>query len=150
MQEDTAAQNNFKPEVWHNNNKALIKAGNLKGLLRYPTYKLFGCTFAILKDQRWEDLLNQFSRPTTEDEVQFGRIEERPQLEDQFRGLLTVSWTRGTHHVVSRSVRLGRGPHGRILMGQFGQPLPHTRKTPQDLALKPRTLLKTLGLWCVI
>ena len=23
--------NNFKPEVWHKNNKALIKAGNLKG-----------------------------------------------------------------------------------------------------------------------
>ena len=37
----------------------------------------------------------QFSRPTTEDEEQFGRTEERPQLEDQFRGLLTVSWTRG-------------------------------------------------------
>ena len=30
--------NNFKPEVWHKNNKALIKAGNLKGLLGYPTY----------------------------------------------------------------------------------------------------------------
>ena len=30
--------NNFKPEVWHNNNKALIKAGNLKELLGYPTY----------------------------------------------------------------------------------------------------------------
>ena len=26
-------ENNFKPEVWHNNNEALIKAGNLKGLL---------------------------------------------------------------------------------------------------------------------
>ena len=36
--------NNFKPEVRHNNNKALIKAGNLKGLLGYPTYKLFGFT----------------------------------------------------------------------------------------------------------
>ena len=36
--------NNFKPEVWHNNNKELIKAGNLKGLLRYPTCKLFGFT----------------------------------------------------------------------------------------------------------
>ena len=32
-------------------------------------------------------------------------------------------------------------PHGRILMGQFGQPLPHTRKTPQDLAPNTRTLL---------
>ena len=39
--------------------------------------------------------MNQFSRPTTKDEEQFGRIEERPQLEDRFRGLLTVSWTRG-------------------------------------------------------
>ena len=36
--------NNFKHEVWHKNNKALIKAGNLKGLLGYPTYKLFGFT----------------------------------------------------------------------------------------------------------
>ena len=41
--------NNFKPEVWHKNNKALIKAGNLKGLLGYPTCKLVGCTSAILK-----------------------------------------------------------------------------------------------------
>ena len=41
--------NNFKPEVWHKNNKALIKAGNLKGLLGYPTCKLFGVTSAILK-----------------------------------------------------------------------------------------------------
>ena len=41
--------NNFKPEVWHKNNKALIKAGNLKGLLGYPMCKLFGCTSVILK-----------------------------------------------------------------------------------------------------
>ena len=41
--------NNFKPEVWHKNNKALIKAGNLKGLLGYPTCKLVGCISAILK-----------------------------------------------------------------------------------------------------
>ena len=41
--------NNFKPEVWHKNNKALTKAGNLKGLLRYLTCKLFGCISAILK-----------------------------------------------------------------------------------------------------
>ena len=41
--------NNFKPEVWHKNNKALVKAGNLKGLLGYPTCKLFGVTSAILK-----------------------------------------------------------------------------------------------------
>ena len=38
-----------KPEVWHKNKKTLIKAGNLKGLLRYPTCKFFGCTSAILK-----------------------------------------------------------------------------------------------------
>ena len=41
--------NNFKPEVWHKNNRALIKADNLKGLLGYPTCKLFGFTSAILK-----------------------------------------------------------------------------------------------------
>ena len=41
--------NNFKHEVWHKNNKALIKAGNLKGLLGYPTYKLVECISAILK-----------------------------------------------------------------------------------------------------
>ena len=41
--------NNFKPEVWHKNNKALIKAGNLKGLLGYPMYKLVECISAILK-----------------------------------------------------------------------------------------------------
>ena len=42
-------RNNFKPEVWHKNNKALIKAGNLKGLLGYPTCKLVECISAILK-----------------------------------------------------------------------------------------------------
>ena len=41
--------NNFKPEAWHKNNKALIKAGNLKGLLGYPAYKLVECISAILK-----------------------------------------------------------------------------------------------------
>ena len=41
--------NNFKPEVWHKNNKALIKAGNLKGLLGYPMYKLVKFISAILK-----------------------------------------------------------------------------------------------------
>ena len=77
----------FKPEVWHKNNKALIKAENLKGLLRYPTCELaemhstslhVECISAILKIEDKEDLLNQFSRPTTEDEEQFRRIEERP------------------------------------------------------------------------
>ena len=41
--------NNFKPEVGHKNNKALIKAGNLKGLLGYPTCKLAECISTILK-----------------------------------------------------------------------------------------------------
>ena len=41
--------NNFKPEAWHKNNKALIKAVNLKGLLGYPTRKLVECISAILK-----------------------------------------------------------------------------------------------------
>ena len=41
--------NNFKPEVWHKSNKALIKAGNLKGLLGYPMCKLVECISAILK-----------------------------------------------------------------------------------------------------
>ena len=70
--------NNFKPEVWHKNNKALVKAGNLKGLLGYPTCKLVECISAILKIEDKEDLLNQFSRPATKYEERFGRIEERP------------------------------------------------------------------------
>ena len=41
--------NNLKPEAWHKNNKALIKAVNLKGLLGYPTCKLVECISAILK-----------------------------------------------------------------------------------------------------
>ena len=41
--------NNFKPEVCLKNNKAMIKAGNLKGLLGYPTCKLFEYTSVILK-----------------------------------------------------------------------------------------------------
>ena len=41
--------NNFKPEAWHKNNKALIKAVNLKGLLRYPTRNLVECISATLK-----------------------------------------------------------------------------------------------------
>ena len=41
--------NNFKLEVWHKNNKALIKAGNLKGLLGYTMCKLVECISAILK-----------------------------------------------------------------------------------------------------
>ena len=42
-------RNNIKPEVWHKSNKALIKAGNLKGLLGYPTCKLAECMSEILK-----------------------------------------------------------------------------------------------------
>ena len=46
--------NNFKPMVWRKNNRALIKAGNLKGLLGYLTCKLFRVTSAILtiKDEK--------------------------------------------------------------------------------------------------
>ena len=49
-------------------------------------------------------------------------------------------------------------PHGGSLMGQFGQ-LSHTRKIPQDLAIKTRTppppaysarTLVILGLWYII
>ena len=50
--------NNFKPEVWHKNNKALIKAGNLKGLLGYPTCKPVECISVILEIEDKEDLLN--------------------------------------------------------------------------------------------
>ena len=42
-------RNNFKPEVWHKNNNALIKAEKLKGLLGYPMCTLFGFTSVILK-----------------------------------------------------------------------------------------------------
>ena len=55
----------------------MIKAGNLKGFLGYPMYKLVEFISTILKIEDKEDLLNQFSRPATEDEEQFGRIEER-------------------------------------------------------------------------
>ena len=41
--------NNSEPEVWHKNNKALIKAGNLKGLLGYPTCEIFRFSSAGLK-----------------------------------------------------------------------------------------------------
>ena len=41
--------NTSNPRCGVKNNKALIKAENLKGLLGYPTYELFGYTSAILK-----------------------------------------------------------------------------------------------------
>ena len=69
---------NFKPEVWHKNKQGIDKGQKLKGLLGYPTCKLVECISAILKIEDKEDLLNQFSRPATEDEEQLGRIEERP------------------------------------------------------------------------
>ena len=49
MQEDTTAREQLQTRGGHKNNKALIKAGNLKGLLGYPMCKLFGYTSAILK-----------------------------------------------------------------------------------------------------
>ena len=49
MQEDTAARGQLQTRGGRENNKALIKAKNFKGLLGYPTCKLFGFTSAILK-----------------------------------------------------------------------------------------------------
>ena len=49
MQEDTATRGQLQTRGGRENNKALIKAGNLKALLGYPMCKLFGCTSAILK-----------------------------------------------------------------------------------------------------
>ena len=49
MQEDAAARGQLQTRGGRKNNKALIKAGNLKGLLGYPTYKLFESTSEILK-----------------------------------------------------------------------------------------------------
>ena len=49
MQEDTAAREQLQTRGGHKINKALIKAENLMGLLRYPACKLFGFTSAILK-----------------------------------------------------------------------------------------------------
>ena len=69
--------NNFKPEVWHKNKQGIDKGRKLKGAPRIPDV-LVECISAILKIEDKEDLLNQFSRPATEDEEQFGRIEERP------------------------------------------------------------------------
>ena len=47
--EDTAARETLQTQDGHKNNKALIKIDNLKGLLGYPTYKLFGSTSETLK-----------------------------------------------------------------------------------------------------
>ena len=49
MQEDIAARGQLQTRGGRENNKALIKAGNLKGLLGYPTCKLVECISAILK-----------------------------------------------------------------------------------------------------
>ena len=49
MQEGTAAREQLRTRGGCKNNKALIKADNLKGLLGYPTYKPLGFTSAILK-----------------------------------------------------------------------------------------------------
>ena len=49
MQEDTAAREQLQTRGGRKNNKALIKADNLKGLLGYPTRKLVECISAILK-----------------------------------------------------------------------------------------------------
>ena len=49
MQEDTASREQLQTRGGRKNNKALIKADNLKGLLGYPTYKLIECISVILK-----------------------------------------------------------------------------------------------------
>ena len=49
MQEDTAAWEQLQTRGGRKNNKALIKAEKLKGLLGYPTRKFFGFTSVILK-----------------------------------------------------------------------------------------------------
>ena len=49
MQEETAAWGQLQTRGGRKNNKALIKAEGLKGLLAYPTYKLFRFSSAILK-----------------------------------------------------------------------------------------------------
>ena len=49
MQEDTAAWEQLQTRGGRKNNKALIKADNLKGLLGYLTYKPFRFISAILK-----------------------------------------------------------------------------------------------------
>ena len=47
--EDTAAWETLQTQGRRKNNKALITADNLKGLLGHPTCKLFGLTSVILK-----------------------------------------------------------------------------------------------------
>ena len=51
IQEDTAARGQLQTRGGRENNKALIKAGNLKGLLGYPMYKLIEFISAILKNE---------------------------------------------------------------------------------------------------
>ena len=48
-QEDNASREQLQTRGGRKNNKTLIKADNLKGLLGYLTYKLFGSTSEILK-----------------------------------------------------------------------------------------------------
>ena len=47
--EDTAAQETLQTRGGRKNDKPLLKAEDLKGLLGYPTCKLFRFTLAILK-----------------------------------------------------------------------------------------------------
>ena len=48
-QEDTAARETLQTRGGRKINKALVKADKLKGLLGYPTCKLFGFSSVILK-----------------------------------------------------------------------------------------------------
>src|SRR3989337_4597986 len=95
----------------------------------------------------------------TEDKEQFGRIKERPQLEDRFRGLLTVSWTRGySPHRLSISWIGPRTPMAVYSWASSDSRSIHeedsTRLGDQDKDSSPpaystRTLV-ILGLWYII
>ena len=103
--------------------------------------------------------MNQFSRPTTEDEEHFGRIEERPQLEDRFRGLLTVSWTKGylpRHLPISgigprtpMDVHSWASSDSRCIDEEVSTRLGDQDKDSSPLAYSSRTLV-ILGLWYII
>ena len=69
--------NNFKPDVWHKNNKALIKAEDLKG--SSDTQRINSSDLARHSSRQ---MMGKFVEPifktTTEDEEQFRRIQECP------------------------------------------------------------------------
>jgi len=134
--------NNFKPEVWSKNNKPLLKAEDLKGLLGYPTCKLFRFTLAILKikDEKisWTSFQDQRPKMNNSSEESRSTPTWRP-VQGATDGVLDLGVP-----TMSSPDQLDRAedPRGGSFMGQFGHCLPHTRKTPRDLAPNTRTLLK--------